>query len=295
MKKNERPKILTDLVSDMRERGLLLPGLILLVALVAVPVGLSVTARSMTPPAPFTSAASAHQNDSAVEPAVLTEQAGIRSYRKRLAALQQKNPFQRRFALPKVKTANPGALAPPVSTPSASATTPVSTPTTPSSGGTSSTPTTPSTSTVTVTTPTTTTTQHHAPTGLRLYTHVIDVKVGRLHERKTMTGVRTVTPLPGKTRPIVIFLGSPVDTNVAEFSVSTDAGSVNGDGECSPLPDDCQYLLMKPGDEETFKYTPDGKVYSLDLLRIRTIRVHQNRHTAHPKTPIGSGDLSVQK
>src|SRR3954453_17596804 len=117
MKKIQPPKLLSDLITDMRDRRLLLPALLLVVALVAVPLALS---TSPATPAPQPAAAVAGGGKAtAAEPAVLTAQVGIRSYRKRLAHLKQKNPFPRHFALPKTHTPNPGVLAPP--TPSADA------------------------------------------------------------------------------------------------------------------------------------------------------------------------------
>ena len=63
------------------------------------------------------------------------------------------------------------------------------------------------------------------------------------------------------------------------FSVSNDVASVDGTGTCIPAPAQCRYLTMKPGDEETFDYTPDGKTYGLKVLDVRRVEVNRHHHS----------------
>jgi len=88
------PPFLNNLYRDMRDRRLLVPALALLVALIAVPVMLK-SSPSSSPPSP--QASSGTGEATATEPAVVTRQLGVTNYRKRLGALQSKNPFRKHF------------------------------------------------------------------------------------------------------------------------------------------------------------------------------------------------------
>ena len=284
MRKLETPQFLVDLYRDLRDRRLLLPSLLLVVALIAVPVGLSHSASSAT--APPSAASPAGSKPTSAEPAVLVADTGIRSYRRRLAALKSKNPFQRHFALPKLHSGNGGGLAPATpapSTPPVSST--PSTPVPPPSTPTTSTPTatTTTTQTVTVTKP--------APKPVkRFFEYRVDLKVGLPGQLKKREGVKRLTVLPHQSRPVIVFLGQTADGSGAVFSVSSDVASVDGTGTCIPAPAQCQYLTMKPGDDETFDYTPDGKTYELKLLGIRRVRVSGSQHGHGPAGHGPSGD-----
>ena len=102
MKTCERPQLLTDLYRDLRDRRLLLPAAVLAVALIAVPVALSSSAATAPTTPPTAPDAGASLRQTATEPAVLTRELGVTEYRKRLQALQSKNPFRQQFTLPEV-------------------------------------------------------------------------------------------------------------------------------------------------------------------------------------------------
>jgi hypothetical protein len=271
-KKVETPQFLVDLYRDLRDRRLLLPSLVLVVALIAVPVGLSHSASN--PAAPPSVASTTGSKPTSAEPAVLVADPSIRSYRRRLAALKSKNPFQRHFALPKLHTGHPGALAPPTPAPS---TPPVSTtPATPT------TPTSTSTTTPTTTTDTVTVTKPSPRPVKHFFEYVIDVKVGLPGAMKERDDLRRLTVLPHQSNPVIVFLGQTSNGKGAAFSVSNDVASVDGDGTCIPDPSQCQYLTLKPDGQETFDYTPDGKTYGLKLLDVRRVEVHRHQQ-AHGK------------
>lgn len=293
--KLEAPPFLVDVFRDLRDRSLLLPGMLLVVALIAVPVGLSHSAAPA--PAPLTSSSTGGKPTSA-EPAVFVADTGIRSYRQRLAALKSKNPFTRHFALPKAPTDGTGATGPtgPAGPSSSSPTAPAAPPSgavTPPSGA---------ASTGVATTPTNTTTTTHTVTvhqrphrrPVHYYDFVIDVKVGQPDDLTKRTGLKRLTVLPHESRPVVVFLGQTNDGD-ASFSVSDDVSSVHGDGTCIPGPDACRYLTLKAGDKEKFAYDPDGNTYVLKMLGIRRVRVHPghhhggNGHTGHFETTADLG------
>jgi hypothetical protein len=282
MKRIEPPRFLIDLYRDLRDRRLLLPGLVLIVALVAVPVGLSSSASTLPPPS---AAAPVASKATSAQPAVLAQSTGIRSYRSRLAALKSKNPFQRHFKLPKVKGGNPGALTPPAT--STSPPPPVSAPppptSTPASGGSSPTVTTTTTPTTVTTTRTITVTKPAPKPVKHFYEYVADVRVGVHGQLAKRNGVRQLTVLPVQSHPVIVYLGQTTGGKAAAFSVSNDVASVDGDGTCIPSPASCRYLTMKPGDAETFAYTPDGKTYGLKIVGFRRVEV-SGHHQAHRQT-----------
>jgi hypothetical protein len=275
--KVEAPRFLVDLYRDLRDRRLLLPSLLLVIALVAVPVGLSQSSSSV-PPAPLAQTGSG--KPTSAEPAVLMADSGIRSYRRRLAELKSKNPFTRHFALPKAPADKSGALVPPASpsTPGDSSAL------TPPSGEASVAPpatTGPSTQTTT-TTRTVTVPQHVRRPHRRFFANVIDVKVGRPGDLTKRVGIKHLTVLPHDSRPVAIFLGTTTNGAEAGFSVSSDVSAVDTTGACVPAPDACQYLTLKPGDEARLDYDLDGNTYVLKVLAIRRVEVHPNRRHDGP-------------
>jgi len=74
--------------------------------------------------------------------------------------------------------------------------------------------------------------------------------------------------LPGGQRPALLYLGLKKDKKTAVFMVDATA-TVQGDGTCTPSPENCQTLELKAGDVE-FIDTASGKQYELDLVKIHT-------------------------
>ena len=89
------PQFVVDLVSDLRDRRLLLPAGLLLLAMIAVPLLLS--SSTEPPPPPAVPAAEALAAGEETQPAVLTENITVRDYRKRLDELKSTNPFEARL------------------------------------------------------------------------------------------------------------------------------------------------------------------------------------------------------
>lgn len=278
------PPFLNNLYRDMRDRRLLVPAVALLVALIAVPMLLKSSSSSVPPPpAPAPGASQA----SAAEPAVVTQQIGITDYRKRLERFKSKNPFLQHFtAVPKsskLKTSS--------SLSTTSSTTTTLTPTSTGSSTSTSSTVSPSSSTSapvsgSVTpTPTTSTTSgnsgsshhhHHQQSKPKPVTELvqrrIDVKVGSQDAMVEKTSVKQLAFLPNSTKPLVAYLGANEAGTKAFFLVSSDVASASGDGVCLTTTPVCQYFTLKPGEVETFDYTPDpGTPYKLRLKSINDV------------------------
>ncbi len=286
-KKIEPPKLLSDLYRDLRDRHLLLPVAAVLVAIVAVPVLLK--SDSGAGPAPPAAAAGSPEEATAVAPAVLVDDAGVRDYRKRLAQLKAANPFEQKFALPTPESValqdSGGGTEGDVSASSAaggsgsSVETTVSESVADAAGGSASV-----TTDTTVTEPdgaeaSTETTEETKPPKpeARFYAGRIDVKVGEVGHAKRVHGVRYLDLLPGENKPVVAFLGLAEGGERAVFSVSRDVVETDGDGSCAPKkPAPCQYVTLQEGDQQTFE-SADGTTYRLRLLQAHIVRVPDPR------------------
>jgi hypothetical protein len=287
------PRIVSDLYRDLRDRRLLLPIVAVLVAIVAVPVVLK--SQSSGSPAPVADAPSSVGDEvTAVEPAVLVADSGIRDYRKRLDALKSKNPFEQKFALPTPESValegGSGDGGGSTDTSSTSVSDTITAPSTgagePSSSSTAVTDTTVTdnagdvtTSTDTVTTDTSSGDGESKPpkTITRFYAGRIDVTVGPLGDAKRLDDVRVLDFLPSDKNPVVAFLGLSHGADAAVFSVSRDVVETEGDGSCSPKqPAPCQYLTLKSGGQQTFTFA-DGTTYRLRLLHTNVVAVPDPR------------------
>jgi hypothetical protein len=271
------PRFVTDLYGDLRDRHLLLPAVLLLVALVAVPVLLSSSPEASPPPPaePMTA------GDAATQPAVVSDElVGVRDYQRRLAQFKKKNPFKQQFATPPKGTgltSTGGGLSD-----GGSGGTATSTVTTAPSdtGGTTSAassapakpaPADPSSDSAPPAV-------EHAPPRIvtRLVTRRIDVKVGPLGSIEEMEGVRPFDILPSTDAPVVAFLGASDEGDRAAFVLSSDATPVDGDGLCAPSPTNCLFITLEEGESALIDYAGDGLTYKLKLQRIRDVRVKQN-------------------
>src|SRR4051794_37717152 len=95
MKQIRIPSFVQNLFRDLRDRRLLLPALLLVVALFAVPILLK--SHSSTDRASTASIGGSGDGTMRAVPAVVAQQVGVTNYRKRLNQLQSKNPFHQQY------------------------------------------------------------------------------------------------------------------------------------------------------------------------------------------------------
>lgn len=281
MKLGAPPQLLTNLYQDLRDRHLLIPVLGLLAAMVAVPFLLKSHAEPQAlAPVPPTS-----DSASAIEPAVLADQqVNVRDYRKRLADLKTKNPFDQQFAVDDTATGSGGGSG--SSTGAGTSSTGVSSvsSTTPSTGATTP----PTTATTTPSgTPSTGTPGGSAGSSNNpsrrdvrvvheLFTRHINVMVGVQGDTKLHQDVKPMTILPDAQTPVLAFLGTDEGGKRAAFVVSSDVTAVGGDGACVPDPTNCLYITLQKGEKAMLDYAPDGQTYELKLLAIRDVKLRSD-------------------
>lgn len=273
MTKIQAPAFLTDVYRDLRDRRLLIPAVVLLVGLVAVPVLLGRSADA--PPPPAAPEPSADVNPT--EAAVLAEgEVGVRDYRKRLDELKSKNPFKQQFPLPEasssedvsvteVDTTGSGATSPTVDAPAGGSTVadlaaeaPATTapPSTSGGGGGNGGG-----------------ASDRPRREVFYYDWRIDVRFGRAGELRERNGVKPLEILPSDSTPVIVFLGASTGGNKAVFAVSPDVTDVTTDGRCTPGPENCRYVILEEGEEADFDYSPNGARYHLSLRQIRLVRI----------------------
>lgn len=263
-------------ISDLRERRLLPIIALLVVCLIAVPFLLGGGGEEAVPPPP---SATAGEPLPGIEtrPVVVATPAELRSYKKRLASFRSRNPFHQNLPKPPPDntgdsgTEDPGTGIPGIDTGSSD------------SGLTPSSPTSPSS-------PTTIPPADEGTSGGELITIRIDVKAGRAGNLKTIKNVKALDYLPDPQHPVVQYVGGEFNLSGAAFVVSPGIEATDGDGKCSPSPDNCQFLLMRPGDEQSFIYrAEDYKLRLLEVKRhVKSIDEGDLREREPSETPRGS-------
>jgi hypothetical protein len=285
----QTPKFLDDLVRDLRERRLLPVVIVLLVAIVAVPIALSVSASS--PPAADPAATGIVPADAPeAQAAVLAENPGLRDYRERLEAFKAKNPFKQQFE-PTVAAGGAGGAASGESAVPGVPSTDTSTTTAPTGGGGGSAPpagstdTAPSGSTETTTPPSDG--GGSGGGGLQFFAPRVDVLFGAEGNVK-----RHKIKLLDVLNPVGAFAGVSEDAQQALFVLSTDVVGVPGDGQCAPNPDNCEFLALKKGDAVEILYQPAGApaptVYKLTVERIRMVPIEDDPTSSNTKGASGT-------
>ena len=287
------PQFLNDVYRDLRDRNLLLPVVVLLIALVAVPV----------PPV-----AAPSGDASAVTSAVLVDDTvDVRNYRKRLAKLKSKNPFEGNFGVRVPASGSGGdggggeitdtgssipdaepSPAPPTPTPTGSSPTGSSPTGSSPTGSSPSVPSSPSPESTSTdisggspsgsagdTTDTDTETQQPQ---IRFYAGRVDVTVGPIGKGKDMDNVKYLTFLPDDSAPIAAFVGLTGSgaSESAVFAITSLAEVGDGEGTCAPhQPDPCQFLTLKPGESRYIKY--NGKSFRLAVRDTHIVPVKDPR------------------
>jgi hypothetical protein len=295
--KLKAPTFLTSLYRDMRDRRLLIPVAVLLVAIVAVPLVL----RKPAEPAPPVAATPAPSADAtAVTTAVLVDSnVDVREYQKRLAKLKSKNPFDVRFTVTgqSTGTANSGSgtggAASDVANPSDPSAGTATGPASPAPTGSGSTSTdvgsgTPTDTTTPDTSGDTTTPDTPVQPEIRFFAGRVDVSVGPLGKAKDLDNVKYLTFLPDDSAPIAAFVGLTGSgrSESAVFAITSQAAVLDGDGTCAPhKPDPCQFLTLKPGEQRYIRYA--DKTYRLKVRDTHVVEVKD------PNDASNQGDNSV--
>ncbi len=270
------PAFLTDLYYDLRDRRLLLPLALVLVAIAATPILLGQNSKPKLPPA-AEGAIAALKEASRQKTSTLTvveAKPGLRDYRKRLANRTPTDPFKQRYTAPVLKGAKlnepkegegsesggskesqsgesggssgegPGSL-PGGASPGGSA---------PGSGG-----------------------KPH----LVFYSVGIKVRITKSVDGKRQgepivrDEVLKQTPLPGAKTPVATYMGPARKGNKtngkALMLVDNSVKSVEGDARCVSGDEVCQLLEVEPGFPVILTYGDNEARYTINVIKFELV------------------------
>lgn len=248
-----------DLWNDLREKRLWPVAVGLLAAIVAIPVVLFKPASDAAPD----TAVAPRTGASNTLPVVSVDSGP--TVGSKLEAFDEKNPFKPMKDLAKTGSSGSGASSAPDpaaggsgsgsggsggGAPSSSGGGPISTPGTP--GGSGGTP------------------DGVDPSGPRVqwFRYAADFTFGE----KKFKGPQSYTLLPDEKNPAIVFIGVADDGKSAVFLVSDSGFQAEGEGDCAPKGEDCQFVtlsLSDSSDEETFTALDGSVSYDLKLNDIR--------------------------
>jgi hypothetical protein len=263
------PAFLDDLFYDLRERRLLAPLALLLVAIVAVPFVLGSSSEETGPAAGTGAAVPPVLETSKAKLTVVEAQPGLRDYRKRLAGREPTNPFKQHYA--GAQTANAE-----LNGSSSGQTTTVTT------GGSVGSP-----SAEAAPTPSSTSVPGSTGKngGIVFFTWALDAYIHKVpkdpeadDEAITHPRVLTQTPLPGAGSPVVTFMGlsrqAAEKSNVprALFTVSDEVTRVVEGGKCLARGEGvCELIEADEGEAITFLYGPGETRYTIKVLKLELV------------------------
>jgi hypothetical protein len=259
------PAFFADLFYDLRERRLLAPLALLLVAIVAVPFLLGSGSEESEPGAGAGAAVPPVLETSKAKLTVVEAKPGLRDYRKRLAGREPTNPFKQHFSGPQTQGAE-------LAEDSSGQTTTVTT------GGSTETPTAEA-----APTPSNSPGSGGRHGGLVFFAWGIDAYVNKVPsdpeadaEGVTKPRVLAQTPLPGPANPVVTFMGLSREAaekhhqQKALFVVSDEVSKISEGGKCLSRGEGlCQLLEVEPDVPITFVYGPGETRYTIKVLKIQ--------------------------
>jgi hypothetical protein len=106
------------------------------------------------------------------------------------------------------------------------------------------------------------------------YAYRADIKFGLAGEAKTMKQVPAFTLLGDEKTSAAMFMGVTDDHKFAVFAVDTALYETEGEQDCKPSPEACEFVYLKVGEDgnETTLTSIDGeKSYDLSLTAIKRI------------------------
>ncbi|HEU4907196.1 MAG TPA: hypothetical protein VFT19_13930 [Solirubrobacterales bacterium] len=268
------PAFATDLYQDLRDRRLLLPLALVLVAIAAVPFLLGDSETEVPPPVTGTVGAADGGNSRAGRLAVVEATPGLRDYKKRLGDRTESDPFkQQHTGVPKSAQLE----------------------STGSSGGGSS----EETLTVDETSSGSVDVEVQpgdrgsggsggggaAPrgSGVRLIEFRFNIQISHTEEAadgsrkwtepQVRRGVKALTQLPGKKVPVATVAGVNLHNGRAFFLVSDDVKSLEGDFSCKTRTPDglCELLEIETGFPLELVYGPTDARYRIKVIKIDAV------------------------
>jgi hypothetical protein len=112
------------------------------------------------------------------------------------------------------------------------------------------------------------------------YTYRADINFGLAGETKAMKQVEAFTLLGDDKAPAAMFMGVTDDHKYAVFAVDTASYESQGEEDCKPSPDACEFVYLKVGEDgnETTLTSLDGeKSYDLSLTAIKRVTLNKDQ------------------
>jgi len=106
------------------------------------------------------------------------------------------------------------------------------------------------------------------------YTYRADIRFGLAGKAKAMKQVEAFTLLGDDKEPAAMFMGVTDDHRFAVFAVDTARYESEGEHECKPTPEQCEFVYLKVGEdgnETTLTSLDASKSYDLELTSIKRI------------------------
>lgn len=262
------PAFLADLYYDLRDRRLLLPLALVVVAIAAVPFLLG-DAEPVELPPPVAAGVGVEKTEGATASlAVVEAKPGLRDYRKRLDGRTATNPFKQRYtSIPddakvestSVSSSTRGLDEGSIEVEETSEETVTSPGGDGGEGGGASSP-------------------------LEL---VIDAQVRRtetkpdgseeLGELEVRKNVPVLAKLPGEKTPVITLMGANLRTERLVFLVSRDVGAISGEFACVTRADVCELLEVGLGTLLDYTYEPSGAHYEVKVTDVDAIPARKRR------------------
>lgn len=129
------------------------------------------------------------------------------------------------------------------------------------------------------------------------YTYRADIRFGLAGKAKAMKQVEAFTLLGPEDAPAAMFMGVTDDRKFAVFAVDVGGYQAEGEHECKPTPERCEFIYLKVSDagNETTLTTLDGqKSYDLELTAIKRIVLDKADVENVPTEDDKSGDEGTE-
>ena len=130
------------------------------------------------------------------------------------------------------------------------------------------------------------------------YTYRADIRFGLAGEAKAMKQVESFTLLGDEKAPAAMFMGVTDDHKWAVFAVDTARYESNGEHECKPSPERCEFVYLKvagDGNETTFTSLDGKQSYDLELTAIKRIVLDKEDVEDVPTEDDKSDSAAAQK
>lgn len=286
------PAFLADFYYDLRDRRLLLPLALVVVAIAAVPFLLG-DSEPVEPP-PAVSVAPETGPPASASLAVVEAKPGLRDYRKRLDSRTATNPFKQRYtSLPDSAQVESTSVSSSVSGGGGSGeaavvgveaggTEPAPAPGNTGGGG------------------------NGDGGGAQRFELVIDVQITRTEttpdgeekqgEMEVRRNVPVLTQLPGKKTPVVTTMGANFSKERLVFLVSNEVKAISGDFACITRGKICELLEVELGMLLEFVYEPSGASYAIKVTGVDAIPARQPQATGSSRVAVTKSypDLALE-